>query len=66
MFYNLDWGWNKKLIVFWVKDNMLLGCVLIFLIMFSVIVVLFGFGFYYRYKLIVNLVEKEERKKYNI
>lgn len=45
---------------------MLLGCVLIFLIMFSVIVVLFGFGFYYRYKLIVNLVEKEERKKYNI
>ena len=45
---------------------MSLGRALVFPITFSAIVVLFGFGFYHRYKLIVNPVEKEERRKYNI
>jgi len=45
---------------------MSLGRALIFPITFSSILVLFGFGFYHRYKLIVNPVEKEERRKYNI
>ena len=39
---------------------------LIFPTVFGGTLILFGFGFYHRYKLIVNPAEKEERRKYNI
>lgn len=39
---------------------------LLFPITFGGILVLFGFGFYHRYKLIVNPVEREHRRKDNI
>lgn len=48
------------------RHTMSFGRALIFPITFGAIVVLFGFGFYHRYKLIVNPVEREERRKYNI
>lgn len=39
---------------------------LLFPITFGGILVLFGFGFYHRYKLIINPVEREQRRKDNI
>lgn len=48
------------------RHNMSFGRALVFPITFSAIVILFGFGFYHRYKLIINPVEKEERRKHNI
>ena len=48
------------------KSNNMLARGLIFPIVFGGTLVLFGFGFYHRYKLIINPAEKEERRKYNI
>jgi len=63
---NIGTGDEMKLTALSVKNNMSFGRALMFPITFSTIVVLFGFGFYHRYKLIVNPVEKEERRQYNI
>lgn len=38
----------------------------VFPIVFGGVLILFGFGFYHRYNLIVNTEEKEQRKQYNI
>lgn len=37
----------------------------VFPLIFGGTLILFGFGFYHRYKLIVNTKEQEERKEYN-
>lgn len=38
----------------------------VFPIVFGGILILFGFGFYHRYNLIVNTEEQQQRKEYNI
>jgi len=63
---NVGTGDENETTALSVKNNMSFSRALIFPITFSAIVVLFGFGFYHRYKLIVNPVEREERRKYNI
>lgn len=50
----------------WLGTVIMLTRGLIFPIVFGGTLILFGFGFYHRYKLIVNPAEKEERRKYNI
>lgn len=39
---------------------------LVFPVLFGGTVILFGFGFYHRYKLIINKEEIQQRKEYNI
>ena len=38
----------------------------VFPIVFGGILILFGFGFYHRYNLIVNTKEQQQRKEYHI
>ena len=37
----------------------------VFPVVFGGVLILFGFGFYHRYKLIVNTEERQQRKEYN-